>query len=638
MTFHRLTTPSYFGGLPGGYDYINNALAGTPAPANGVLAGGPNVGSYFVGFGDNATSANINRPAAALAQNTDALDDLFHRDIATAIVTSDVTAGSPVTSITLVGPGIFLGSTGTANTQAGIGTFIRVVDSNDQEIFQVIPGFTPLLCAPTSVTLTGGDAVGSNGFSANSVQVNIPTAIPTGTTYRVYYYVRSNLAAFDVASLVFGKRRRWNLAAAYSGPSNIGPNKLVAGTTQLQTYELLDILNGVDAVRTSAANTTLNTNSPGAQLRDGTVVLNAASSFNIQLPNPASCAGQKVLLIDGTGSMGPSNTVTLVRFATEKISNIAANGVLGTAYGEWWLVSDGTNWHVRQILHASPDLQGCRLSATSEPIAGSDTTSATSIFFCPYTSARISLWDGTHWVERQVGNGISAISLALSALTNNTNYDVYAAWSAPSVILELVPWTNDITRSVALTAQDGVFVKTGDFTRRYVGTIRTIATNATADSPAQRFVWNHYHRQPLHGAWVNPANSWSIAPVAFAGWRPVNNNTNPPQVEFVVGLNVHARAQARYFFTATTNGWVAGNGIGVNSTGTNAAQIFGALTSVANATSDAVAVYEGTLLPGHWTFTQLEQATGAGGATVTYFGNAGNATFMSTGLLVDITG
>ena len=44
MGFHRLTVPSYYGGLPGGYDYINNAVSGTPANANGVLPSGPNTG------------------------------------------------------------------------------------------------------------------------------------------------------------------------------------------------------------------------------------------------------------------------------------------------------------------------------------------------------------------------------------------------------------------------------------------------------------------------------------------------------------------------------------------------------------------------------------------------------------------
>jgi len=65
--FHRLTVPSYFGGLPSDYDYINNATSGTPAPANGVIPTGLNAGSYFTAFQEPAASANVNRGNLALA-------------------------------------------------------------------------------------------------------------------------------------------------------------------------------------------------------------------------------------------------------------------------------------------------------------------------------------------------------------------------------------------------------------------------------------------------------------------------------------------------------------------------------------------------------------------------------------------
>ena len=66
MPFHRLGVPSYFGGLPGGYDYINNAISGTPANADGAKSGGPNAGTYFVAFGEDATSSDFNRANKAL--------------------------------------------------------------------------------------------------------------------------------------------------------------------------------------------------------------------------------------------------------------------------------------------------------------------------------------------------------------------------------------------------------------------------------------------------------------------------------------------------------------------------------------------------------------------------------------------
>lgn len=63
MGFHRLTTPSYFGGLPAGYDRINTpsdpSVGGTGVPAltSAKKSGGPNDGTYFVAFGEDGRSA-----------------------------------------------------------------------------------------------------------------------------------------------------------------------------------------------------------------------------------------------------------------------------------------------------------------------------------------------------------------------------------------------------------------------------------------------------------------------------------------------------------------------------------------------------------------------------------------------------
>jgi hypothetical protein len=181
MSFHRLTTPIYFGGMPGGYDWINNGGSGTPANTDNAKAGGPNAGTYFDAFGEDATSANANRGNKALAQNTDFIDDLLHRDLAVNTRTADVTPGGPVTSITIVGPGIFLGGSGDE-----LQDLFHITDANDDDI--EITG-TKIAVA----SITSGGALGS-GFSAGNVTVLLTVAIPTGQTYRVWYGTRSNLA------------------------------------------------------------------------------------------------------------------------------------------------------------------------------------------------------------------------------------------------------------------------------------------------------------------------------------------------------------------------------------------------------------------------------------------------------------
>src|ERR1019366_8535747 len=111
--FHRLTVPTYFGGLPSNFDYINNAGSGTPASADGQRADGINQGTYFVAFTDDGTSKNVNRPAMALAQNTDFIDNILHADLATEWLSGLKIAGTggdtgTKISYSLTGP-IFMG-------------------------------------------------------------------------------------------------------------------------------------------------------------------------------------------------------------------------------------------------------------------------------------------------------------------------------------------------------------------------------------------------------------------------------------------------------------------------------------------------------------------------------------------------
>jgi len=201
MGFHRLTVPSYTGGLPGGYDYINNAISGTPALADGVKAGGLNTGTYFVGLADDSTSEATNRPHLALAQNCDFLDNLFHRDIAVREKTAPVTAVGVVPSITVAGVGQFLGSAGTPNTTEGIATFVEVVDSNGDPIFG--GGL------PVRVTSITGDTPGV-GFSAvASITYNLTPSIPNSTTYQLLYSARGNLANLPVNQLSEFKARSY---------------------------------------------------------------------------------------------------------------------------------------------------------------------------------------------------------------------------------------------------------------------------------------------------------------------------------------------------------------------------------------------------------------------------------------------
>lgn len=200
--FHRLVVPTYFGGLPvSGYDYINNPPlngdAGVAASADGKKASGVNAGTYLVAFQEDALSAAVNRGFKALAENTDMLDDLFHRDIAVTVRTSDVTAAAPVSSIVLAGQ-VFVGENGVSNNQAQRDLLVSILDSNDHEILVGdVEVKAALIHNGSSTNVVGTQA---SGFF-NTPTVNLNVAIPIGVTYRVYYGERSNLAALPKDAL-----------------------------------------------------------------------------------------------------------------------------------------------------------------------------------------------------------------------------------------------------------------------------------------------------------------------------------------------------------------------------------------------------------------------------------------------------
>ena len=127
---------------------------------------------------------------------------------------------------------------------------------------------------------------------------------------------------------------------------------------------------------------------------------------------------------------------------------------------------------------------------TGVPVTLADQAAKTTIYFTPFKGNRISLYDGTGWVTHV----FTQKSLTVPA-TTSTPFDIFAYSDSGTVTLEALNWTNDTTRATALTTQDGVLVKTGVTTRRYLGTGRTTAVEGQIeDSVALRFLWNYYNR------------------------------------------------------------------------------------------------------------------------------------------------
>lgn len=265
---------------------------------------------------------------------------------------------------------------------------------------------------------------------------------------------------------------------------------------------------------------------------------------------------------------------------------------------------------------------------TGTPVTTADVTGATTIFACPYKGNRIALFDGSTWNMRTSAQ----FSLALGTLVSGKPYDVFCYDNAGTPTLEFLVWTNDTTRATALTYQDGVTVKTGAVTRRYLGTFYTTATTTTEDSATKRYLWNNDNRVHRAMQAVDTTNSWTYTTATI---RQANGST-ANQLNYIVGVAEDCiSASLAVTVSNSTTGAKESIGIGVDST-----SAFSGLpatiqteSSITGQIYQATAFYKG--IPGvgrHFlSWNEYSVATG----TSTWYGDNGG-TLTQSGIIGEV--
>jgi hypothetical protein len=254
------------------------------------------------------------------------------------------------------------------------------------------------------------------------------------------------------------------------------------------------------------------------------------------------------------------NNGTDVAFPATK--NAAMGGFVLTGLGAG--AANGESIRYEQWVGAQPrEMCEFRLTLTSGlAVTTGDVSGVGTLYCAPYKGTRIALYDGTTWNVRT-----SAEFSIASPATTGTNYDVFCYDNSGTPTLELTAWTNDTTRATALTTQDGVFVKTGALTRRYLGTVRTVSSTLY-DSSAFRYVWNYYNRVRRTMRVLETTNSWAYATATI---RQANGAV-ANQLDFVVGVSEDCVSADIYVHAAETGGATTGTlsfvGVGVDSTTT----------------------------------------------------------------------
>jgi len=268
-----------------------------------------------------------------------------------------------------------------------------------------------------------------------------------------------------------------------------------------------------------------------------------------------------------------------------------------------------------------------RMTLTSGlPVTTADVTGATTLYFTPYKGNQISLFDGAStWTTIP----FVETSIAVPG-TTSTMYDLFAFNNSGTMNLETQTWTNDTARAVGLVLQNGIYVKAGATTRRYLGSFRTTPVNGqTEDSFAKRYCGNYYNRVLRPMKRQDGTNSWNYSTATFrqANGSPLN------QLDFVIGVSEDAINANVYGVVASNAGVPVSVGIGLDSTTVNSAIMLGQAIASTTISDGLNAFYTAFVPAGRHTLVWLELGGGAG--TQTWFGDNGSLT-LSSGIIGSI--
>jgi len=257
-----------------------------------------------------------------------------------------------------------------------------------------------------------------------------------------------------------------------------------------------------------------------------------------------------------------------------------------------------------------------RLSLVSgNPVPTTD-VSGTNIYFVPYKGNKIAFYESGQWVVRSFTN----FAWAIDTSTSDRPHDLFFYYDGGSALfgMEAVPWSSKTARATALATQDGVYVKSGETHKRYLGTFHTVASNSTEDSATKRLLWNMYNRVPRHVGREETSASWSWT---GTGYRALNNSTSN-RIEYVCGfaegaISAHVNVMGR---SNDASARQAATGVGVDSTTVNSAQLqMGDVNASTGMTRALFSHYTGATQLGYHYLQALEYVSTGGAVAVNFY-------------------
>lgn len=300
----------------------------------------------------------------------------------------------------------------------------------------------------------------------------------------------------------------------------------------------------------------------------------------------------------------------------------------------------------------SPSRPGGRLTLTTAlPVTTADVTGAATVYYTPYQTDRIQLWNGTYWQTYQfteVSQAVSDATKSPAAGAANTAYYTFGwmdgatfrntrgpTWSvgggsnqlpgtgAGSTELEL--FQGRLVNKYAIT--NGPAARFGLCTGGFFTDASTQVNDAgsgTGATPPKRYLWNMYNRVARHIRRNPTVDSYTYTTATI---RQANNDT-ANQFEVFMG-RIEDAVFANLNVAQVTGAGSYYCGIGVNSAAIMATGFVNSALFTGGAGAPLSASWSGYQL-GQFSVVWLERGDGANATTV--YGDAGTPTYLQSGL------
>jgi len=228
--------------------------------------------------------------------------------------------------------------------------------------------------------------------------------------------------------------------------------------------------------------------------------------------------GDSVFTVNGLGN---------IKTGTIGYSQVTGlDSIISTVSGISYSISGILDNKINNInINSKNHICNGRLSINSDnPLAEG---SSDSLYFVPYNGNLISLYNGSSWEIVSFDTTLVKTVFTLyppqaPVDPANTVFDIFAYLNNGSVSFESVNWSTNTSRINPLNKKDGVYVKSGDNTRRYIGSVMPISYggypptggNKFNNTINHRYIYNYYNRIPflskysLSRTWTCNSNAW----------------------------------------------------------------------------------------------------------------------------------